>query len=71
MQARAAYTILCSECHEKFPIVVMIDPEKKAKEGVSSREVICPFCQSMLTFSLNETIAPDQTVLKTYKKIEK
>jgi len=70
MQKKAAYTLQCSDCEKRFPIVVMIEPDKKTEEGISSREVNCPFCKTMLSFKLQETLAPNEIILKTYKKAE-
>jgi len=70
MQTKAAYTIQCSESERTFPIVVILDSEKKAKDGVNSREVSCPLCDTILSFSLEETIAPPENILKSYNKAE-
>jgi DNA-directed RNA polymerase subunit RPC12/RpoP len=67
---KTAYTIHCATCDEQFPIVVHLDPDKKAKEATHTREVQCPFCDTLLTFQLDQPIAEMEFQLRSAKKID-
>ena len=60
---RKAYTIQCGNCQRSFPIVVMTDPDNPDKKAPSSKEVTCPFCQTLLTVSLPHPLAPGGDLL--------
>ncbi len=70
MAQKTAYTIQCANCEGQFPIVVHLDPKKKAKESADTREVECPFCDTLLTFQLNQPLAEIEFQLRSAKKIE-
>ncbi|MCB0845699.1 MAG: hypothetical protein KDE26_20760 [Bacteroidetes bacterium] len=68
MIKKEAYHLQCAKCKEEFPIVVTIDTDKKEQDSVNSREVTCPFCETLLTFEIDRSIALNDVIIKTIKK---
>lgn len=68
MITRAKRDVACSSCSKQFPIVIEYDADKIA--GSRTREVYCPFCDTLLTIELPGGATPTTTVFRGTKKAE-
>ena len=62
--SRTAYTIQCANCDNSFPIVVATDPGNTDPKAPTTKEVTCPFCQTLLTVDFQQPLKPDSFVLR-------
>lgn len=68
MIQKEKHTVPCPSCKKSFPIVLQVDTEQQT--GSKSKEVRCPFCETLLTVDLPDGLSANETVLRGSKKPE-